>query len=115
MIEPSNENPYHTDQISVFALNHALKNNEDLCLIDVRERFEYDICHLGGMLIPLNTLPAMLSQLNKDKHYVVLCHTGIRSQHAVNYMKSQGFSSVKNLTGGIHAWACEIDSSVAIY
>lgn len=104
-----------TDQISVFTLSHALKNDDDLILIDVRERVEFELCNLGGLLVPLNTLPEILIQLNKDKHYAVLCHTGVRSQYAVNYMKSQGFSSVKNVTGGIHAWACEIDPSVPIY
>ena len=79
-------------------------------LLDVREPFEYALCHIEGTtLIPMGELERRVGELSAEKDMVVYCHTGIRSARAVNFLKSRGFKKAINLKGGIEAWAEEID------
>lgn len=96
-------------------LKQMMDEKVDFVLIDVREPDEFAICNLGGTLIPLNTLPAKLAELDKDKYYVVHCKLGGRSQRAAEFMKSAGFQYVANLVGGIDAWAKNIDPKMPTY
>lgn len=85
-------------------------------LLDVREPWEAGICRLSGsVLIPMRDLPARLAELNKDAETVVICHHGVRSYHAARYLETMGFSSVINLSGGVAAWADEIDPAMPRY
>lgn len=84
-------------------------------LLDVRETFEYEICHLGGKLIPLSQLPHQVENLDKNQSYVVHCKSGGRSAEAVRFLQQCGFVHVKNLKGGIVAWHQEIDSTISLY
>ena len=91
-------------------------SNEDIQLIDVREPFEYEICSIEkSKLIPLNSIPNNLSEIEKEKKTVVICHHGMRSAAAINYLEQQGFNNLINLTGGIHAWALEVDPEMNTY
>lgn len=101
--------------ISVSELKAIIGKGEELVLIDVRERFEYEICNLGGELIPLNSIPANLHKIPKDKTTVVYCHHGMRSASAIKYLEQQGFKNLLNLEGGIDAWAREIDEEMERY
>ena len=76
---------------------------------------EYGIANLGGHLIPLNDLPRRVHELDSSREIVVYCHSGVRSGQAVQFLKTLGFRKVKNLTGGIDAWAEEIDPAMARY
>lgn len=105
------------DEISVNALYQILqdKNKKNIILLDVREPHEYAISNLGGVLIPLRELNDRLSELDKNKSYVVHCKSGDRSRKAVKLLQEAGFISVKNLSGGISAWAREIDKKLPVY
>lgn len=85
-------------------------------LIDVREPWEANICRLpGAVLIPMRDLPARLNELNQEAETVVLCHHGVRSYHAARYLESRGFGDVINLSGGMAAWADEVDPAMPRY
>ena len=86
-------------------------------LLDVREEFETKIASIGGHLIPLSELRDRIKELpeDKDTELIVYCRTGNRSHHAMMYLKEQGFTKVKNLVGGIHAWHDRIDPEVKKY
>ena len=96
-------------------LQKLRQENTPFVLLDVREPDEYAICNLGGILIPLGELPAKLHELDKSQDYVVHCRSGGRSQKAVELMLAAGFSSVKNLVGGISAWGRDIDPNMPMY
>ncbi|MCS7076874.1 MAG: rhodanese-like domain-containing protein [Bacteroidia bacterium] len=106
-----------TGDITVQELKKRLDAGENIILIDVREPHEYQICNLGGKLIPLGSLPQRLDELEeyKDKEIIVHCRTGGRSANAVAFLKSQGFTNPRNLIGGVHAWADQIDNAMPKY
>lgn len=85
-------------------------------LLDVREPWEVNVCSLpGAVQIPMRDLPARLAELNKDAEIVVICHHGVRSYHAARYLESVGFGNVINLSGGVAAWADEVDPAMPRY
>jgi rhodanese-related sulfurtransferase len=85
-------------------------------LLDVREPWEWEVCRLpGAILIPMRELPARFAELNRDAETVVICHHGVRSYHAARYLETQGFGSVVNLSGGVAAWADEVDPAMPRY
>jgi sulfur-carrier protein adenylyltransferase/sulfurtransferase len=84
-------------------------------ILDVREPQEYSICNLRGVLIPLNDLPRRMSELDANREIVVHCRTGGRSAQAVEFLLANGFKDVKNLAGGILAWAIKIDPTMPQY
>ncbi len=88
----------------------------DLVVLDVREPFEWEIAHLAGARhIPLGQLPARLSELDGHADIVVYCHHGTRSARAVEFLRAAGYSKVRNLTGGIDAWATQVDAETPRY
>lgn len=90
--------------------------SEPVMLLDVREPHELDISSLRGATnIPLGTLASRLSELDSARDMVVFCKSGTRSARALELLASAGFKKVKNLKGGINAWAREVDSSLPIY
>jgi rhodanese-related sulfurtransferase len=102
--------------LSVTELNQKRQQNQALFLLDVREPNEYQYAHIAdSVLIPLRQIPNRLTDLNLDDEIVVVCHHGMRSQQAAQYLVQQGFKNVSNLTGGIDAWSCTCDSSVPRY
>jgi molybdopterin/thiamine biosynthesis adenylyltransferase/rhodanese-related sulfurtransferase/molybdopterin converting factor small subunit len=103
------------DIISVNELKEKLDAHEDIFILDVREPHEYEISNLNGYLIPLNDLPERINELDSSREMVVHCKMGKRSAQAVEFLKSSGFKKVKNLVGGINAWAEKIDRSIPIY
>lgn len=83
----------------------ALQDRDDVLLIDVREPWEYDEGHIPGItLIPMNEIPARLSEIPTDKTVIVTCRSGNRSSQITSYLRSQGFDNVHNMLGGILAW-----------
>jgi adenylyltransferase/sulfurtransferase len=93
----------------------ALKNSgADFCLLDVRNADENAACNLGGLLIPLAELPQRLDELNPNQQTIVHCQSGGRSSRAVAFLLEKGFKDVRNLQGGIRAWAREIDPKMPI-
>ncbi len=108
-------NGHRLDEITVEELKARLDRQEDIFVLDVREPQEYEIANMGGYLIPLNDLPRRVSELDSSKEIVVHCAAGTRSARAVNFLKDMGFKKVRNLVGGIHAWAEKIDPSLPVY
>lgn len=98
-------------------LEHHLNDNDTHpLLLDVRQTWEYDICHIeGSRLIPMGEIPAELDALDKDRETVVICHHGIRSRQIGYYLESAGFDNIINLKGGVDAWAKMIDKNMATY
>jgi sulfur-carrier protein adenylyltransferase/sulfurtransferase len=93
-----------------------MKQGNHLRLLDVREPHELQISHIeGATLIPLGQLAARLSELDSAEEMVVFCKAGPRSARALELLLSAGFRKVKNLQGGINAWATEVDPSQPIY
>jgi sulfur-carrier protein adenylyltransferase/sulfurtransferase len=102
--------------ISAPDLARILKNSPAPLLLDVREPHELQISSLPGALnIPLGMLAARLSELDSARDMVVLCKAGTRSARAVELLASAGFKRVKNLQGGVNAWAREVDNRLPIY
>lgn len=97
-------------------LAERLRTGEPLRLLDVREPHELEISRLNGALaIPIGELAARLSELDSAQEMVVFCKSGGRSARAVELLLSAGFRKVKNLKGGINAWAREVDPSLPQY
>jgi molybdopterin/thiamine biosynthesis adenylyltransferase/rhodanese-related sulfurtransferase len=97
-------------------LAERLQNGNHIHLIDVREPHELEISHIeGAQLIPLGQLASRLSELDSAEEMVLFCKAGTRSARALELLVSAGFRKVKNLKGGINAWAREVDPSLPIY
>jgi adenylyltransferase/sulfurtransferase len=102
--------------IDVFQLKELIDTKSDFQLIDVREVTEFETCNLNGELIPLGELPHRTSEVSKDKMVVVHCRSGMRSANAIAFLQeTEGYSNLYNLTGGILAWAKEIDPTMPSY
>ena len=97
-------------------IRDSLGARADVTLVDVREPAEYDIAHIeGAKLIPLRTLPQQIDTLPRDHEIILLCHHGMRSEMAGNFLLSQGFSRVSHMVGGIDRWSDEVDDAIAKY
>jgi molybdopterin/thiamine biosynthesis adenylyltransferase/rhodanese-related sulfurtransferase len=102
--------------ISAKELAARLQRGDKIRLIDVREPHEVEISSLPGEeLIPLGQLAARLPELDSSQEMVLFCKTGSRSIRALELLASAGFKKVKNLKGGINAWAREVDTKLPVY
>jgi len=92
--------------ITVQELRQKLESGEKFVFIDVREPWENEEFNLGAQLIPLGTLINSMYELDehKNEEIVVHCRSGTRSGQAQGLMQANGFTNVRNLTGGIMAW-----------
>jgi sulfur-carrier protein adenylyltransferase/sulfurtransferase len=102
-------------QLTVKELKQRIDAGEDVFVLDVREPYEYQIANIGAKLIPQNDVPKRLSEIDRDREIVVQCRSGQRSQRIAEYLAQQGYGNVKNLAGGILAWADEIDPKMQKY
>jgi rhodanese-related sulfurtransferase len=85
-------------------------------LLDVREPWEYQTCHIDGTTpMPMRTVPARLAELDQDQPVVCICHHGARSMQVAGFLEQNGFADVTNLTGGVHAWALQVDAKMPTY
>lgn len=102
--------------ISATELKAKMDRKDAFVLLDVREPFEWDICRIeGARLIPLGQLPSRMSELDSADEIVLQCKSGARSARALRLLQEAGFGKLSNLTGGIHAWSDEVDSTIAKY
>ncbi len=94
----------------------AQLRNEKPLLLDVREPWEYEICHIDGSIsIPMGHIPQQLAQLQGATEIVVICHHGIRSQNVIRFLQQQAVDGLVNLDGGVDAWAREVDLDMPLY
>ncbi len=90
--------------------------DQDPLLLDVREPWEFQICHLdGSKLIPMGQVAGALDRLERERETVVICHHGVRSRQVAEFLEQQGFDKVINLSGGVAAWAQDVDPEMATY
>ena len=82
----------------------------------MREPFEFEIARIdGAQLIPLGDLPHSLDHIPHGGTTVVYCKTGLRSAHAIAFLRGKGFHGLLNLSGGIDAWRAQIDPALRKY
>ena len=103
--------------ITVQELYERVQKSEDIFLLDVRNLDEYESCRIeGSVLIPMSNIPTNVKHIPKDKTVVVYCHHGLRSASVIEYLsQNHDFKNLQNLTGGINAWANEIDETMTVY
>ncbi len=90
--------------------------NETPLLVDVREPWEFEICHIDASInIPMGDIPQQLAQLRAASEIVVICHHGVRSRHVIGFLQQQSIDNLVNLEGGVDAWAHEIDPDMPVY
>ena len=98
------------------ALAAALRSPDPPLVVDVREPMEWELSSFPGALrIPRAELPERLDELTRAREVVLICSVGTRSAYAVRSLLDLGFQNVRNLRGGIHAWAERVDPSVLSY
>jgi len=105
---------HKNDSISVVELNN-LGSRKSVFLLDVREAYEYVISDIGGVNIPLSVLSERIIEIPRNKEIIVHCKSGVRSQKAIDLLKTKGFAQLKNLEGGLLAWQKEIDNRLEVY
>jgi adenylyltransferase/sulfurtransferase len=107
------ENPM---EITVEELKGRLDRQEDVFILDVRNPEEFQICRIpGSTLLPLPQLGQRHGELDPNREIIVHCKSGVRSAKAQQFLRQQGFHDVKNLKGGILAWADRVDRSMPKY
>lgn len=114
-VQPDHTRELSEDEISVQEVRERLECDDGIILLDVRERHEIRIAQIGGCHIPLGELLGRVHELDSSQLVAVLCHYGIRSKQAVEFLKQLGFKKVRNIVGGIDKWSQEIDPTVPRY
>ncbi|UZG43201.1 rhodanese-like domain-containing protein [Caldimonas thermodepolymerans] len=89
-------------------------------LLDVREPWEVAVAAIDpgratALHIPMQEIPARLSEIDPERTVVCVCHHGMRSLHVAHYLARQGYDDVVNLHGGIDAWSQQVDPGVPRY
>ena len=85
-------------------------------LLDVREPWEFDICHIAGSNnLPMGQIPQRVEELPDSGEIVVICHHGVRSQQVIRFLQGQINASLINLDGGVDAWARQVDDDMPLY
>lgn len=103
-------------QLRPFAAKALLDAPAPPQVLDVREAWEVERCRIpGSYWIPLGDLMARHAELDRTQPILVVCHHGVRSWRAGRLLESLGFASVINLAGGLEAWACEVEPTMARY
>ena len=84
----------------------ALDTGTDAFLLDVREPDEWAAGHIPGAVhLPMMEVPARIAEVPVDGDVVVVCRSGVRSAQVVAYLRGHGWDNVRNLDGGMQAWA----------
>ena len=108
--------PTKVPEITATEVKKMMDERRPFVLIDVREPHEYQICRIpGSTLIPLGDVPKRMSELSSADEIVVHCRSGQRSAQAVDLLMKAGFRKIRNLKGGVLAWAEQVDPSMPKY
>lgn len=103
-------------EITTDELKAKLGSGAKVTLVDVREPWEWNLCHLEeARHIPMGEIPVRYLELDPEDEVVVYCHVGQRSAMVVQYLRQQGFQKAVNLRGGIEAWASQVDPTLRRY
>jgi len=114
------DTPFQQISVEELAITLQTDSGETVQLIDVREPQEVATAAIPGFInLPLSQYeqwaPQVHNCLDAEKETLVICHHGIRSAQMCYWLNQQGFSQVKNIIGGIDAYALAIDSSIPRY
>jgi len=91
------------------------EHRDDYVLVDVREPVEWNTGHLDGALhIPMQQIPTRTTEIPRDRDVVIYCRSGARSARVQQFLQSEGYTRVKNLTGGVIAWRRDVDPSFTV-
>jgi sulfur-carrier protein adenylyltransferase/sulfurtransferase len=105
-----------TSELTPVELRQRLEQRERLVLLDVRQDWETRLCRLDNALhIPIEEIELRSEELDPAAEIVVYCHQGVRSAAVADYLRSLGFANVRNLAGGLDAWARTVDPSMRRY
>ena len=97
-------------------LKARLGESQPPVLLDVRQDWETKLCRLENSIhIPIEEIELRTEELNPESEIVVYCHQGVRSAAVAEYLRGLGFSSVRNLAGGLDSWARSVDPSMRRY
>lgn len=102
--------------ISALELKSYLESKRQLTILDVRESYEYDICKINALHIPMADVEKRVSEIPKDQLVVVMCRTGKRAIAVANLLVTDFiFSNICVLEGGILAWIEQVDNHLEVY
>ena len=108
-------------EITPQELAARLRNGNRPYLLDVREPDEWEIVHIdGAVLMPITVLAeqgasALPPDLKPDTEVVVYCHHGARSAQVTAWLLRNGYTNVKNLSGGIDEYAVAVEPPLPRY
>lgn len=107
----------NASEVSVQEMKRALDDPScGVVVVDVREPAEWAVaCLPGTRQIPLSVLAERAGELDPNGAYLLVCRIGTRSSRAVEMLKARGFKSVKNVRGGLAAWAAEVDPTFPLW
>ncbi len=113
----ANNADMNPDEVTVQEMKRALDDASlNIRILDVREPQEYEIARVeGAMLFPLSTLAQRFGELDPNQKYYIHCKAGVRSLHALQFLRQHGFKHVKSVHGGIDVWSEQIDPAVPRY
>ena len=104
------------NEITVLELKSKIDKGDDFQLIDVREDNEREFANIGGDHILMNSIAQNIDKISKTKEVVIYCRSGIRSARVAIFLENNhGFNKIYNLTGGILAWADQVDNTIKKY
>jgi len=105
-----------TMDVSPRQLKDELTRGKRMVLLDVREDYEWEICHLAGSVrIPMGEIGDRVGEIDPEAEIVTICHHGSRARQVAHFLRAEGRTRVRTLTGGVEAWATEVDRGMARY
>lgn len=103
-------------EIDVHILSELKSSSSDHAVLDIHAPTEFDVCFLpDSICIPMPEISFPLADLPQDRPLIFMCHHGVRSQQVTEFLRKNGFTNVRNLAGGIDAWAHQDDTNMPRY
>ncbi len=110
------KNKVNEFEITALQMKYEQEHNLNLGILDVREAYERDISKIQeAVFIPLGELSNRYTELDSKKEWIVHCKSGGRSAKAVEFLRTKGFTKIKNLVGGINGYAKDVDKKLNMY
>tara|TARA_B100000401_G_C52524980_1_gene586283 strand:+ start:375 stop:695 length:321 start_codon:yes stop_codon:yes gene_type:complete len=104
------------EEKTAIEVKEMIESKPSIRLIDVREQWEYDTCHIENSVhIPMGKIVESIELFTKSEEYVIVCHHGIRSRTVALYLEQNGIDKVYNLNGGIDKWSDDVDPNLKKY
>ncbi|WNJ18824.1 molybdopterin-synthase adenylyltransferase MoeB [Pontibacter sp. G13] len=115
-VEQAHDEGIQVKTKTVSELKALADEGADIQVIDVREPYEYEIVNIGAELIPQGEIESHIDDIARDKPVIIHCRSGVRSAKVIRKLESDyGFDNLYNLTGGVLAYAREIDPDLPQY